>query len=173
MFIPAYTEPAVTAGVNALLTSSAAALLTVMAPWLTVIGPEPAPEWAAHTPPSSGVDPTRLPLVEKSSLTRMAADAAATRAWTREIRSIVAALRAGSKSERPCSVAVVEQEETLYRMQIDFRRFFLFFTCTYGKGSDGRPRICRRRRSAFGVYTSKGVPHLGFATVFLEESAKK
>ena len=30
--IPAYTEPAVTAGVTVLLTSSAAALLTVIAP---------------------------------------------------------------------------------------------------------------------------------------------
>ena len=77
MSIPAYTEPAVTAGVNALLTSSAAALLTVIAPRLTVIGPEPAPEWAVHTPPPTfGVDPTRLPLVEKSSLTRTVADAA-------------------------------------------------------------------------------------------------
>jgi len=29
------------------------------------------PEWVVHTPPTSGVDPTRLPSVEKSSLTRM------------------------------------------------------------------------------------------------------
>ena len=87
--IPAYTEPAVTAGVNALLTSSAAALLTVIAPRLTVIGPEPAPEWAVHTPPPTfGVDPTRLPLVEKSSLTTTVADAAASRAVKSEIRSI-------------------------------------------------------------------------------------
>jgi hypothetical protein len=40
-------------------------------------------------PPTSGSDPSRLRSFEKSSLTRMVADAAATRAWTREIRSIV------------------------------------------------------------------------------------
>ena len=77
---------------NALLTSSELALFTVIAPWLTTIGPAVA-EWATHAPPTSGCDPTRLRSVEKSSLTRMAADAAANRALTREIRSIVAALR--------------------------------------------------------------------------------
>ena len=29
------------------------------------------PVWVAQLPPTSGVDPTRLPVVEKSSLTRM------------------------------------------------------------------------------------------------------
>jgi hypothetical protein len=57
---------------------------------VTVIGPEPAPEWAVHTPPpTSGVDPTRLPLIEKSSLTRMVADAVAIRALKKEIRCIM------------------------------------------------------------------------------------
>ena len=53
-----------------------------------------------------------------------------------------------AKSERPCSVAVVEQEETFFRLQIDFRRFFL--NLKHGKGSptavpefvaDGGPRL--------------------------------
>jgi hypothetical protein len=56
--------------VKALLTSSAAALLTVIAPWLTWIW-FAVPEWVVHTPPTTGVDPTRVPLVEKSSLMRM------------------------------------------------------------------------------------------------------
>jgi len=38
-------------------------------------------------PPTSGVDPTRWPLFEKSSLTRMVADAAASRALTKKILS--------------------------------------------------------------------------------------
>jgi hypothetical protein len=72
MSIPAYTEPVDTTAEKLLKTSSADALPTVSAPWLTTTGPEPAPSaWAAHTPPTSGVDPTRLPSVEKSSLTRM------------------------------------------------------------------------------------------------------
>ncbi len=61
------------------------------------------PEWVAQLPPTSGVFPASAPLVEKSSLTRMVADAAASRAVTRAIRSIVAALRA--RSERPFSIA--------------------------------------------------------------------
>ena len=90
MSIPAYTtDPAVTALENALLASSLEALLTVIAPSVTVIGPAD-PAWFAHTPPKSGVVDTRGPSVEKSSLTRTVAEAAASRAWTREIRSILA-----------------------------------------------------------------------------------
>ena len=49
---------------------------------------------AAHAvPQQSGLVPTRLPLVEKSSLMTTVADAAASRALMKEIRSIVAALQ--------------------------------------------------------------------------------
>ena len=57
---------------------------------MTVIGPVVDPPWFAHAPPKSGIDDTRGPSVEKSSLTRTVAEAAASRAWTREIRSILA-----------------------------------------------------------------------------------
>ena len=46
------------------------------------MGPVPAPEWAAHTPPTFGVFPTRLPSVEKSSLTRMVDEGAVAGAGT-------------------------------------------------------------------------------------------
>ena len=124
---------------NALLTSSELALFTVIAPWLTTIGPAVA-EWATHAPPTSGCDPTRLRSVEKSSLTRKAADAAASRALTREIRSIVAALR-----ERPV------------RLQADL------LSGKFGElsPSAAAPQTFRRVRTDYSSF-QYSVPHLRF-----------
>jgi hypothetical protein len=73
------------------------------------MGPEPAPAvWAVQLPPTSGVDPTRLPLVEKSSLKRTVADAAANRTLTKKTRSIVVALHESSKERSRFSKTLSE-----------------------------------------------------------------